>query len=168
MASADMATRREEARRRQSGGARSGARSAASAGGSRGGLGEPTPVNSTTTSEDTRGRAASHAATRREFAPRASPARVGGAPPSVRRGFFDERRVEVKNESETESGAAVAPTKARARFADVVGAVAGAVTGQRKLEQDPIQPIVDGLQDGDVGTNHVGLGKPQDREKQRP
>ena len=61
MASADMATRREEARRRQSGGARSGARSAASAGGSRGGLGEPTPVNSTTTSEDTRGRAASWA-----------------------------------------------------------------------------------------------------------
>ena len=72
--------------------------------------------------ELTRGRAASHAATRREFAPRASPARVGGAPPSVRRGFFDERRVEVKNESETESGAAVAPTKARARFADVVAA----------------------------------------------
>ena len=56
MASADMATRREEARRRQSGGARS----AASGGGSRGGLGER-PVNSTTTSEDTRGRAASWA-----------------------------------------------------------------------------------------------------------
>jgi len=56
MASADMATRSEEARRRQSGGARS----AASEGDSRGGLGER-PVRSTTTSEDTRGRAASQA-----------------------------------------------------------------------------------------------------------
>ena len=94
MASADMATRREEARRRQSGGARSGARSAASGGGSRGGLGER-PVNSTTTSEDTRGRAASWADSsshtwqgRSRGAGRLSKAAEGGGGGPLARGDF--------------------------------------------------------------------------------